>query len=109
MNEDFAVAVPGDGALAARIRSYEMAARMQASVPETLNVDREPEAVKRMYGMDVAASEGFGRNCLLARRLLERGVRFVQLFNGGAFGSPRLHCAAHEDLIDNHKTHAATM
>jgi hypothetical protein len=109
MNKDFADADPGDSTLAARIRSYELAARMQASIPEALGLDREPEPIKRLYGMDAPASEGFGRNCLLARRLLERGVRFVQLFNGGAFGSPRINWDAHEDVVDNHTTQAAVM
>src|SRR5262245_5407597 len=89
MDRDFLAANPGESALAARIRSYELAARMQVSVPEVINLDGESEATKRLYGLDAPATKGFGRNCLMARRLLERGVRFVQLYNGGAFGSPR--------------------
>jgi hypothetical protein len=109
MNHEFLGANPGDSTLAARIRSYELAARMQASIPEAVNFSDETEATKRLYGLDNKASEGFGRNCLLARRLLERGVRFVQLFNGGAFGSPRINWDAHEDLVENHTKQAAVM
>src|SRR5665213_393205 len=90
MNKDFLDANPGDSALSARVRSYELAARMQMSIPESLNLAKETEATKKLYGIDAPVTEGFGRNCLLARRLLERGVRFVQLIHGGAFGSPRI-------------------
>jgi hypothetical protein len=109
MNREFLDANPGDSTLAARIRSYELAARMQVSIPEAVNFADETEATKRLYGLDDKASEGFGRNCLLARRLLERGVRFVQLFNGGAFGAPRINWDAHEDLVENHTKQAAVM
>jgi hypothetical protein len=109
MNHDFLLANPGDSTLAARIRSYEMAARMQVSVPEVIDFSRESEAVRRLYGFGNPAAEGFGRNCLLARRLLERGVRFVQLWNGAAFGSPRINWDAHEDIVENHTKQAATL
>jgi hypothetical protein len=109
MNREFLDANPGDSTLAARIRSYELAARMQVSIPEAVNFADETEATKRLYGLDNKDSEGFGRNCLLARRLLERGVRFVQLFNGGAFGAPRINWDAHEDLVENHTKQAAVM
>src|SRR4029077_1987984 len=92
--------------LAARIRAYELAARMQVSIPEVIGFADETEATKKLYGMDAPVTEAFGRNCLLARRLLERGVRFVQLFHGGAFGSPRINWDAHEDIVDNHRTQA---
>src|SRR4029077_1174510 len=88
--------------LAARIRAYELAARMQVSIPEVIGFADETEATKKLYGMDAPVTEGFGRNCLLARRLLERGVRFVQLYHGGAFGSPRINWDAHEDVVDKH-------
>jgi hypothetical protein len=109
MNREFLDANPGDSTLAARIRSYELAARMQVSIPEAVNFADETETTKRLYGLDDKASEAFGRNCLLARRLLERGVRFVQLFNGGAFGAPRINWDAHEDLVENHTKQAAVM
>ncbi|MEO1843057.1 MAG: DUF1501 domain-containing protein [Akkermansiaceae bacterium] len=79
---------PGDSQLAARIASYELAARMQMSIPEVTDLTREPAHVLRAYGADESGSKiadlraSYGRNCILARRLIERGVRFVQLFNG---------------------------
>jgi hypothetical protein len=109
MNQDFLDTDPGDSTLAARLRSYELAARMQASIPEAVKFSDETEETKRLYGLNDKASEAFGRNCLLARRLLERGVRFVQLFNGGAFGSPRINWDAHEDLVENHTKQSAVM
>jgi hypothetical protein len=109
MDKEFLDANPGDSALSARVRSYELAARMQMSIPESLNLAKETEATKKLYGMDATVTEGFGRNCLLARRLLERGVRFVQLIHGGAFGSPRINWDAHEDIVDNHTKQAAIL
>ena len=109
MNSNFAVANPGDSTLAARIRSYELAARMQASVPEVVRFDNETAATKALYGLDQPVTEGFGRNCLLARRLLEKGVRFVQLFHGGAFGQPRINWDGHENIVENHTKQAASM
>ena len=108
MNRDFAEAHPGRR-FAARLRAYELAAKMQLSVPEATDLSGETEETQRLYGMDRESSRGFGRNCLLARRLLERGVRFVQLFNGGAFGSPRINWDGHENLLENHNNQAATM
>jgi len=107
LNRQFADVNPGDSALAARVRSYELAARMQTSIPEAVDLDGETEATKRLYGLDNPVTAGFGRNCLLARRLLERGVRFVQLINGGAFGAPRINWDAHEDVKQNHDAQAA--
>ncbi len=109
MNREFATAHPGDGAFAARLRSYELAARMQSSIPEATNFDKESDATKQSYGVDEEANKGFARNCLMARRLLERGVRFVQVFNGGSFGSPRINWDGHENLKANHDAQAATM
>jgi hypothetical protein len=109
LNRQFARDHSSEPAFAARLRSYELAARMQSSVPDATDVSAEPEAIQRLYGMDLEASQGFGRNCLMARRLLERGVRFVQLFNGGSFGSPRINWDGHENVIENHNTQAATM
>lgn len=109
MNSDFASANPGDSAFAARLRSYELAARMQTSIPEATDLASESEATKRLYGVGDDVNKGFARNCLMARRLLERGVRFVQIFNGGAFGSPRINWDGHENVKENHDTQAATM
>jgi Protein of unknown function (DUF1501) len=109
MNREFADANPGDNAFAARLRSYELAARMQSSIPEAANLESESEATKRLYGLGEESNKGFARNCLMARRLLERGVRFVQIFNGGSFGSPRINWDGHENLKENHDAQAATM
>jgi len=109
MNRDFASANPGDTTFAARLRSYELAARMQSSIPDATGIDAEPESVKKLYGIDESANKGFARNCLMARRLLERGVRFVQILNGGSFGKPRTNWDGHEDVKENHDTQAATM
>ncbi len=79
---------PGDSELAARISSYELAARMQLSVPEVADISSEPAHILKMYGADAAGDPvkdlkaAYARNCILARRLVEKGVRFVQLFNG---------------------------
>ncbi len=92
----------GDDVLLARIRSYELAARMQLAVPEVSNLEGETATTREQYGLDQEATDEFGRGCLLARRLLEQGVRFVQLFSGGAFGSPRINWDGHENMIENH-------
>tara|TARA_Y100001934_G_scaffold282487_1_gene396466 strand:+ start:2209 stop:3627 length:1419 start_codon:yes stop_codon:yes gene_type:complete len=68
--------------LDARIRSYELAARMQAEAPEAIDLDSEPEHIKQLYGIDSKDTETYGKQCLMARRLVERGVRFVQLYHG---------------------------
>jgi len=109
INREFAQANPGTSEIAARLRAYELAANMQVSVPEAVDIESESEETKALYGLDVEGSRGFGQNCLMARRLLERGVRFVQLFNGGAFGSPRINWDGHEDLKRNHDRMAASM
>lgn len=109
MNREFADAQAGDDTFAARLRSYELAARMQVSIPDASNLDAESAETKTLYGLDKESNKGFGRNCLMARRLLERGVRFVQIYNGGAFGSPRINWDGHENLKQNHDTQAATM
>lgn len=91
-----------EDALTARIKSYELAARMQLAVPEVTNLDGETAAIHEQYGTQQETTRDFGRSCLLARRLLENGVRFVQLFSGGAFGSPRINWDGHEDMARNH-------
>ena len=92
--------------LAARIKSYELAARMQLAVPEAADLEAETAQTHSLYGIGQADTDDFGRSCLLARRLLERGVRFVQLFSGGAFGSPRINWDGHEDVKENHTREA---
>ena len=97
-----------DPLLAARIRSYELAARMQTAVPEAIDFAAEPESLTQAYGLDDPTTADCGRRCLLARRLLERGVRFVQLYSGGAFGgTPRHGWDGHEDNRENHAREAA--
>ena len=92
----------GDDALSARIRGYELAARMQTSVPLVTNLDGESAETFALYGVGRPETTDFGRACLIARRLLERGVRFVQLISGGTFGSPRRNWDGHENMKENH-------
>jgi hypothetical protein len=73
---------PGDSMLEGRIASYEMAARMQVSAPEVLDLSQETAATKKLYGLEQPVTEDFGKRCLLARRMIERGVRFVQVWSG---------------------------
>ncbi len=82
MNRAHAAEHPGDSRLDARIASYELAAKMQLSAPEAFDVMREPESVRIAYGLGNKVTEDFGRRCLLATRLIERGVRFVQVWSG---------------------------
>ncbi|MEX0715067.1 MAG: DUF1501 domain-containing protein [Planctomycetaceae bacterium] len=95
----------GGDAFADRIASYQMAARMQRSIPEAVDLARETQSTHRLYGLDRDVTRPFGRSCLMARRLIERGVRFVQLWSGGNIGQ----CAswdAHEYLLTNHAPQA---
>ena len=83
MNDRYAADRPGDSRLSARVEGYELAARMQLAAPEAFDLAREPARLHARYGTDRPAAEGaFARNCLLARRLVERGVRFVQVWSG---------------------------
>lgn len=98
----------GDQLLAARIRSYELSARMQVSVPEVSDLSGESERTLRRYGIQDKQTADCGRRCLLGRRLLERGVRFVQVFSGGPIaGNPRASWDAHENVKQNHGQEAA--
>jgi hypothetical protein len=107
LNEMDAQKYPGNTELAARISSYELAYRMQGCAPEAVDLSGESAAVKKLYGLDNPTTEPFGRQCLMARRLVERGVRFVQLFHGG-LGVQNLDTwDAHENVQDNHGRHAA--
>jgi hypothetical protein len=93
---------PGDSRLEARIASYELAARLQLSAPEVLDLSRESATTRSLYGLDNPVTEDFGRNCLIARRLLERGVRFVQVWSGADNGFPRRNWDSHEDIARDH-------
>ncbi len=90
--------------LSARIASYEMAFRMQTHAVEAVDLTQETEATKHLYGLDDRRTADFGRRCLLARRLVERGVRFIQLYAGGAHNDDNWD--AHGDLVRNHTHHA---
>jgi hypothetical protein len=98
---------PGNSDLAARISSYELAFRMQGCAPDALDITRESEATRKLYGLDDPTTEPFGRQCLMARRLVEHGVRFVQLFHGGMGNQNVDTWDAHGDVKSNHSQHAA--
>jgi len=109
LNDRHLAAHPGDTELAARIASYELAARLQLSAPEAADLSRETAATHAAYGTGDAnqVKAGFARNCLLARRLLERGVRFVQLFNGAyAMGEGIGNWDGHKLLKEQYEVHA---
>ena len=109
MNRDHMAQREGDSRLEARIASYEMAARLQLSAPQVLDVSGESEATRKLYGLDQRVTQDFGRNCLIARRLLERGVRFVQVWSGADNGFPRRNWDSHENLAKDHAEMAAGM
>jgi hypothetical protein len=94
-------ALEGDTEMAARISSYELAFRMQSAAPEAVDLRKESAATRALYGLDQKHTAEFGTRCLLARRLVERGVRFVQLYSGG--GPVSVQWDAHKDLIGNHE------
>jgi hypothetical protein len=104
-NTEYAEANPAETSLAARINAYELAFRMQMSATECTDLKGESGAVRKLYGLDHPTTAHFGRNCLLARRLVERGVRFVQLYSGGNEGPKAWD--AHDDLKKNHDLHCA--
>ena len=96
-----------DEKLLSRIRSYELAAQLQTSIPEVSRYADESEAIRTLYGIDDKKTADMGRRCLLGRRLLERGVRFVQVYSGGPIaGNPRSSWDAHESVKDNHSQEA---
>ena len=109
MNEAHRVAHPGDSRLDARITSYEMAAKLQLSAPGALDLSGENDATKKLYGVDEEITRDFGTRCLIARRLLERGVRFVQVWSGADNGFPRRNWDSHEDLAKDHLDMARSM
>jgi len=91
---------PGEPDLSARIESFELAYRMQGEAADLLNLSGETASTHRMYGLDDGRSKSFGTKCLTARRLVERGVRFVQVYSDGEWD-------AHSDLLGNHTGHCA--
>jgi hypothetical protein len=93
--------------LAARIESYALAAKMQMSVPEVADLNQESQRTQDLYGLGNPETSDMGRRCLLGRRLLEKGVRFVQLYSGGPIaGTPRTSWDAHENVLENHAAEA---
>jgi uncharacterized protein (DUF1501 family) len=100
LNREHLKAREGDSALAARIAAYELAFRMQTHAPEVVDISGESEATKKLYGLDRPECAEFGLRCLLARRMVERGVRFVQLYCGDTNGWD-----AHSDIEGNHREH----
>jgi len=98
---------PGNSDLAARISAYELAFRMQGCAPEAVALDNETEATKKLYGLDNPITAPFGRQCLIARRLAERGVRFIQLYHGGIGNQNTDTWDAHGNVKENHTQHAA--
>lgn len=121
LNRAHASTRPGDDRLEARIKSYELAARMQLAAPEALDLSKEPAHILKLYGLDHGKSsfdkeinpleetDYFARKCLVTRRLLERGVRFVQIWSGNDNGFPRRNWDSHEDVHRDHGPLAAGM
>ena len=117
LNEHHAERFPGDSELAARIASYELAARMQLTIPEVANLASEPAHILKLYGADEGGTKAkdiraaYARNCILARRLLEKGVRFVQLFNGAyqTGGEGVSNWDGHKDLLNQYSLHGPVL
>ncbi len=105
LNRRHQEANPADRELAARIESFELAYRMQSAAPEALDLDAEPESIKKLYGLDNKKCVHFARQCLIARRMVERGVRFVQIYSGGM--ENQLSWDGHKDILGNHSGFAA--
>lgn len=103
-NEDHANRYPGFDDLQARISSYELAYQMQSHAPEATDISQESAATQNAYGLNNSKTEDYGRRCLLARRLVERGVRFVQVYSGGHHNDANWD--AHGDIEVNHNKHA---
>lgn len=104
LNQEHLAARPGESELAARIQSYELAFRMQTTAAEVVDLNRESARTRAMYGLDNKLTADFGRKCLITRRLLEKGVRFVQLYSGG--GHIEDTWDGHNNCIANHTLHA---
>jgi hypothetical protein len=100
LNRDHLAARDDDDELSARIRAYELAFRMQAAAPDLVDIKDETAETLSLYGLDEKPTREFGQRCLLARRMVERGVRFVQVYSGDTNGWD-----AHSDVLDNHSKH----
>ena len=99
LNQLSGIDYPDDQDLRARIKSYELAFQMQTAVPELMQLDRESEATRKLYGLDGSSTKSFGELCLAARRMVEKGVRFIQIFHGGGGGGA---WDAHSGIKNNH-------
>jgi len=111
-NEQHLKSNPDDANLSARIASYELAARMQLSVPEISDLSTEPQHILNMYGADDSKNKvktDFAKNCILARRLIEKGVRFVQVFNGAYATAGQLNWDGHQKLREQYDVHGPIM
>ena len=104
LNEIHREQFAAEAALTARIESFELAYRMQSAAPEAISIESEPQHIKTLYGFDDPRCEHVARQCLTARRLVERGVRFVQIYSGGM--DNQLSWDGHADIKGNHQQFA---
>jgi len=100
LNQHHLAQTDGDLELSARIQSFELAYRMQVAAPEAFDFKKEPEHIKKLYGLDNPGCAHFAEQCLIARRMVERGVRFIQIYSGGM--SNELSWDGHKDIVKNH-------
>lgn len=108
-NEEHFAARSDDSELAARIQSYELAFKMQTSVPELADLSSETDATRNLYGLDKSETRDFGEQCLRARRMVERGVRFVQIYSGGRKGGAGVGWDGHNEIDRNHEQMAGSV
>ncbi len=107
LNEKKDSSYPGDTELQARVRAYELASRMQSTAPEAVDLSKESDSIKEQYGLNDDATKGYGTSLLRARRLVERGVRFIQVVSGPTdVGGDSRNWDAHTNLEENHSKHA---
>jgi hypothetical protein len=102
-NKEYSAARADDSDLAARMSSYELAFKMQTAVPDLADLSKESETTRKLYGLDQAETQEFGTQCLMARRMVERGVRFIQLYSGGNKGGS-VGWDGHNQCDQNHTT-----
>ncbi|MCX6858689.1 MAG: DUF1501 domain-containing protein [Verrucomicrobia bacterium] len=101
LNQHHLAQAGSESELGARIESFELAYRMQTAAPEAFGIEREPEHLKHLYGLDQSHCRHFAAQCLMARRMVERGVRFVQIYSGGM--DNQRSWDGHEDIVGNHR------
>jgi Protein of unknown function (DUF1501) len=105
LNKHKLAETPGEMEFAARIESFELAYRMQMKAPEAIDIEQEPEHIHKLYGIDDKKASHFAKQCLIARRLVERGVRFIQIYSGGM--ENELSWDGHQNIEKNHRGFAA--